>query len=152
MPFGIVCIVLGLRPIPSYVNRDISKRSLCQNARRLHYIDGSLAALEAVEAATDLKAWNLYCSNWYLFLCSFPMASHVVMRCSRCCPSSANISRAKQLGAQILSLSNFRELLKWGILMGVRSAPLCLNRPLFLSYQVDDGCEPTAEEVKVGVQ
>lgn len=37
-------------------------------------------------------------------------------------------------GIRVLSRTAFIELLKWGILMGV-----------------DDGCEPTAEEVAAGV-
>lgn len=40
----------------------------------------------------------------------------------------------KAPGIRILSRTAFVELLKWGILMGV-----------------DDGCEPTAEEVAAGV-
>ena len=59
-------------PNPCCFDRDLSKRPLCQNARRLHYVDGSLAALEAVEAATDLKAWNLYYSNWHHFFPQWP--------------------------------------------------------------------------------
>lgn len=43
-------------------------------------------------------------------------------------------AQAKALGISTLNLSGFCELLKWGLLMGV-----------------DDGCEPTPEEVEAQV-
>lgn len=44
-------------------------------------------------------------------------------------------NRAKESGAKVLDLKDFVELMKWGVVMGV-----------------DDGCEPTPEEVQEQVR
>jgi hypothetical protein len=72
--------------------------------------------LQAVlEAGADLRRWNLYLANW-----------------GYCTDEEKQVARAT--GVTVLSLAQFLELLKWGIVMGV-----------------DDGCEPTPEEVAAGV-
>jgi len=93
--------------------QEINSRPLCQDAKtRLHFIDSSATALEKVKASSDLKTWKLYHAAWGL-------------------KDSQNKSGT---GVNALSLADFCELLKWGIIMGV-----------------DDGCEPTPEEVQAGV-
>jgi hypothetical protein len=68
----------------------------------------------------------------YTCCCSCPLC---LVQCCRGYNTAAERAAAKATpGIRVLSKPAFIELLKWGILMGV-----------------DDGCEPTADEVAAGV-
>lgn len=68
---------------------------------------------------------------------------------SRASKDVEKATEAESFGATVLSLKDFHELLKWGILMGVSHSEYSL--PHCHVSQVDDGCEPTPEEVQAGV-
>ena len=65
------------------------------------------------------------------------IANTLMSRCLSCRGYNTQEERRRaqhMSGVQLLSLTGFCELLRWGIIMGV-----------------DDGCEPTMEEVAAGV-
>jgi hypothetical protein len=69
-----------------------------------------------LEAGADLRRYRLYLADWGY------------------CTEQEKLAARAMRGVTVLELPQFRELLKWGIVMGV-----------------DDGCEPTPEEVAAGV-
>eukprot|EP01026_Neomeris_dumetosa_P011087 TRINITY_DN14042_c2_g2_i2.p1 TRINITY_DN14042_c2_g2~~TRINITY_DN14042_c2_g2_i2.p1 ORF type:complete len:340 (+),score=44.47 TRINITY_DN14042_c2_g2_i2:344-1363(+) len=100
--------------------KQIGGRPICSDTgARLHFIDDRLSTLEAIMEDPSLQNWRLYLAEWGYM-------------------SPLDKQRVEQglsdKGIVSLSLTNFLELLKWGILMGV-----------------DDGCEPTKQEVEAGV-
>jgi hypothetical protein len=69
-----------------------------------------------LRAGPELQRFRLYLADW-----------------GYCTEGEKQLARATP-GVELLSLGQFVELLKWGLVMGV-----------------DDGCEPTADEVAAGV-
>ncbi|PNW73936.1 hypothetical protein CHLRE_13g578900v5 [Chlamydomonas reinhardtii] len=96
----------------------IGSRPLCSApGTRLHFVDDRLDTLRAVAAVPELAArWKLYLADW-----GYNTAEE-------------RAAAAREPGVRVLGLSEFNELLRFGLVMGV-----------------DDGCEPTAEEVEAGV-
>ncbi|KAG2438890.1 hypothetical protein HYH02_010686 [Chlamydomonas schloesseri] len=96
----------------------IGSRPLCAAAStRLHFVDDRLDTLRAVAAVPELAArWKLYLADW-----GYNTAEE-------------REAAAREPGVRVLSLPEFNELLRFGLVMGV-----------------DDGCEPTQEEVEAGV-
>ena len=84
---------------------------------RLHFVDDRLETLRAAaEQGLVEEGWRLYLADW-----------------GYCTPDEVREAAALPY-VRRLSLADFLELLKWGLLMSV-----------------DDGCEPTADEVRAGV-
>lgn len=98
--------------------RTIMARPVCEDpGTTLHFVDDRFETLQAVmEAGEDLRRYKLYLADW-----------------GYCTEEEKEEARRRE-GVSVLSLKQFLELLKWGLVMGV-----------------DDGCEPTPEEVRAGV-
>lgn len=95
--------------------REIASRPMCKDGARLHFVDDRFATLKGLREQASLDKWNLYLAEW----------GH---------NTRAEQDAAQSFGIKSLSLRDFSEMLKWGIIMGV-----------------DDGCEPTPEEVEAQV-
>ncbi|GMH39255.1 hypothetical protein BSKO_07153 [Bryopsis sp. KO-2023] len=95
--------------------REIASRPMCKEGARLHYVDDRFATLKELRPQASLKNWNLYLADWGY-------------------NTEDDQAEAKKMGINCLTLREFCEMLKWGLVMGV-----------------DDGCEPTAEEVEAQV-
>ena len=112
-----------------------------------------------------LSRYNLYLASWGY------------------CTDEERAAAARLPGVRLLTLPQFCELLRWGVVMGVSCAwvralgggvgsirrrlagwlgcvgsPECTPQPGFPAgalpslSQVDDGCEPTEDEVEAGVR
>lgn len=99
------------------VLRSIMARPAAQAGASLHFVDDRFETLEAMSQQADLvERWNLYHAGWGY------------------CTDDERALAAALPGVRPLTLPQFRELLRWGVVMGV-----------------DDGCEPTAEEAAAGI-
>ncbi|KAG2493125.1 hypothetical protein HYH03_008552 [Edaphochlamys debaryana] len=97
-----------------------SRPAAASPSTRLHFVDDRLDTLRAVQRAQGGQGggrWRLYLADWGYNT-----------------PEERAVA-AREPGVQVLSLPAFRELLRFGLVMGV-----------------DDGCEPTEEEVEAGVE
>ena len=122
-----------------------------ESGATLHFVDDRFETVEAVAAAFDgqKKKIRVYLADWYVFVCRAskhapatapPLSlstqtSLLVYALRRGYNTNDERQAARRMpGVQLISISQFIELLTWGIVMGV-----------------DDGCEPDADEVLAGV-